>query len=102
MVEQLTVNQLVTGSSPVPGAKLYVRRLLLRDFVARLACEARKGLTLKGFATLRVAQKTIPVPAKFDSLLRSNRIPLCGIANLFYFRLWRKGKAIILIQKRYY
>jgi len=41
---------------------------LPRDFVARLACEARKGLILKGFATLRVAQKTIPVPAKFGSL----------------------------------
>ncbi len=33
MVEQATVNRLVTGSSPVPGAKLYVRRLSSNYFL---------------------------------------------------------------------
>ncbi len=75
MVEPLTVNQVVVGSSPTPGAKLYVRRLLpLRP--RRIGFhQRRKSLILRGFATLRVAQKLIPVPAKFGSLLRSNRIP---------------------------
>ena len=75
MVAQLPVKEWVVGSNPTTGAKLYVRRLLPRRKAPRHARQRRARLILKGFATLRVAQKPIPVPAKFGSLLQSNRIP---------------------------
>ena len=67
MVERHAVNVMVVGSSPTRGAKLYVRRLLPRRKAPRHAPCGRLGLILRGFATLRVAQKPIPVPAKFGS-----------------------------------
>jgi len=72
------------GSSPDFRAKLYVvgclpfrpRRIGFR--------QRRKGMILKGFATLRVAQKLIPFPAKFGSLLQGiQNSANGGITNLF-------------------
>jgi len=76
--------------------------LLPRRKAPRHARQRRARLILKGFATLRVAQKPIPVPAKFGSLLRSNRIPPCGIANLFFLAPKGDLQSDNLAQKRYY
>jgi len=57
---------------------LYVRRLLPRRKAPRHAPCGRLGLILRGFATLRVAQKPIPVPAKFGSLCEATKSRSAG------------------------